>query len=394
MKKAIVLLLALVVLGGAAFAQEPVISGSATLIWGYNLETDATGFENTAEFAIEFPLVDGKSAEATGEGNYGYISISDINLKIIDDFGVPSLIDNDNSDDALSADLTAKLVFGNFYAMVYPATGLDFNKAAEIYATADIDDVKVVTTSDKYGTKIGMTGDYAFALVIDSAESWKANVANDYAIGALSYLKLVKDGDAEVISLDLAAGFDLATESFGASLAVPMVFGTLKVKPMADIYNTTALTYDARLDLTYGLDAAYATKITASAYYSDFDDDLEMKIGFAEAEAAGLLDGLAFSATFTAANVLNASMEPYSLAVTGSYKAMLDDAFYVKPGFAVTYYSTEQLKASVYLDAALIANTVFTIKWAGDDVTEKVLTDITAGTINLGSFTVGAKISL
>lgn len=397
MKKAFVLLLALAVLGGAAFAEDAyTVSGSATLAWGYNIETGATGFENSAEFELEFPLVAGASKSASGEDVYGYISISDINLKIIDTLtGGPNVIDNDNSDDALEAEVTAKIVAGNFYAMVYPKSGLDFNKAAEIDGTVDaVDDVKVVTASDLYGTKLGITGDYAFAFIIDSAESWKANVANDYALGFTSYLKLVKDGDTEVVSLDLAAAYDLANETFGASIAVPMTFGTLKVKPMADVVNTTALTYDARLDMSFGFDEKSNTKVEAMAYYSDTDDDLELKVGFAEKEAAGLVDMLAFSAYFTATNVLNGQLEPYNVAVSGSYKSMLDDTFYVKPGFSVTYYSTEQLKASVYLDAKLIANTVFTLKWAGDDVTEKVLTDVTAGTINLGSVTFAAKISL
>jgi hypothetical protein len=83
MKKALAILLALALVAGAAFAQEPAytLTGSASLTWGINLDTEAHGFTNAAAAKLVFPL-GAKGDKKTGEPITGEITISEFKVGI------------------------------------------------------------------------------------------------------------------------------------------------------------------------------------------------------------------------------------------------------------------------------------------------------------------------
>jgi hypothetical protein len=92
MKKALVVLLALALVGGV-FADAPVanvevaeFSGSATVTWGVDLDDDnATGFKNETSANFTVNIADGGSAATEGDGVWGEIEIKTDGLKITTD---------------------------------------------------------------------------------------------------------------------------------------------------------------------------------------------------------------------------------------------------------------------------------------------------------------------
>jgi hypothetical protein len=101
MKKALAILLALALVAGAAFAEEPAydLSGSASLTWGYDLDTEAHGFTNASSASLSFPL--GATSGSKGEEAItGMISISEFTVDIVD-----------GALDATNGSVTAKILF-------------------------------------------------------------------------------------------------------------------------------------------------------------------------------------------------------------------------------------------------------------------------------------------
>ena len=81
MKKALVLLLTLSMVF-SVFAAEPVANvnvsefkGEASVTWGIDLDTEKTGFSNSAKATLKLNLLDSGDAATTGEGVWGEIKI-------------------------------------------------------------------------------------------------------------------------------------------------------------------------------------------------------------------------------------------------------------------------------------------------------------------------------
>lgn len=119
MKKAIVLLAAVVVVSTTAFAQlAPTISATAETKWGTDLENGWNGFENDAEINVTIPLTtEGK--EATTETSS--IALTGVEVSIV--------VDGDDTefDPADDGDLSAKLLFGAAYVELGNKKGTSFN---------------------------------------------------------------------------------------------------------------------------------------------------------------------------------------------------------------------------------------------------------------------------
>ena len=84
MKKLIVLLLA-VVMVGAAFAQTPTVSASSTLSWGWDLDSGQTGFQNANDITIEVPFTLEDAEKKGDKGWWGEIAISNLTFILSDD---------------------------------------------------------------------------------------------------------------------------------------------------------------------------------------------------------------------------------------------------------------------------------------------------------------------
>jgi hypothetical protein len=85
MKKLSILLIGLLLVAGLAVAQEfdgsVSVDGSATVTFGVDLNTNYTGFANTASSSLSITLVAEGDVSAGGDdGLYGQIDIEDFSL--------------------------------------------------------------------------------------------------------------------------------------------------------------------------------------------------------------------------------------------------------------------------------------------------------------------------
>jgi len=176
MKKALAILMALAMIVPAVFAEDAAaeekvtygneaavtVEGNATLSWGMNLETEAHGFKNAAEWKIVIPLLAKQTFAHKGEGdNFAEISIVDAQYGIQGDHdGDTAFTAGDKKIDKV----TAKLNFGPVYVTVYDKPGFKTNNAKiwdPIKADGYNDDGKEGKTwnfepgFDGWGTKIG-----------------------------------------------------------------------------------------------------------------------------------------------------------------------------------------------------------------------------------------------
>jgi len=130
MKKAIVLLLALVAIGGFVFAEDApaspwTLTGNAWAKWGMNIDTSKMGFNNGYDLEMNYKLADIKGG-ATGEGVYGKIDITDLALNISAD----DTIDVTPTLDAFDGSVSASIVAGALTVGIYDKPSFTFNNAA------------------------------------------------------------------------------------------------------------------------------------------------------------------------------------------------------------------------------------------------------------------------
>lgn len=388
MKKAIVLLLALAVLGGAAFAQTPSLSASATLTWGMNLDNNSSGFTNAYTASVTIPFAVANKTTA-GEGVHGYISVSNITFKLTDDpvAGTSGLGFTEKDADGNAASISAKIVADNLYMMVYNFTDLNLkNYAAQLLGG----DVKSDIDASAAGVKVGISGDYAVAFILNSAATgtdFKGNPDNYYSAGVHAVLKLVPD----VLTADVMFAYDVldATKEMYIGGKLPVTLGDLTLTPAFDVAfpDGADMSFDARLTAKYLF--AKTTSLTVDGYWGG-DEDLEAQVKFVE--DAGLVTGLYFEAGFAYYDALETAVASTWKAWTDvSYKAMLDDKNYIKPYAYFSLNSADVTVLKLGVAAALIPNTVFTLQYHSDDL-QSVLP--AAGVSDKGLITFATKITL
>lgn len=244
MKKAFVLLLALVMVG-LVFAEDAAkaaytVSGDASVKWGYDLATKKSGFVNDANFAIEFPIASSASAKAGGEGVYGSISITDINLSIKDskDDGL-QMLDVDADDNSYTID--AKIIAGPAYVDIYSAPSFTFNNAAYIepWSKDGYDDFSSSSKS-KLRAYQAIKGGFELGYSIGTLAKIQARVASIGDWGVTS------TDAAQTIALYTATGSEAAATGVsyltlaGAAQALPLTAGTTYYKVTATASTSSA----------------------------------------------------------------------------------------------------------------------------------------------------------
>ena len=182
MKKVFVLILALMMVG-FVFAEEAKpaydVVADATVTWGYDVETGATGFTNEMNFELTFPLVAGATAEAKGENVYGQITITGINLALYND-GTDAKVFDNYDEDGFYDTFEAKIVAGPMYVIIDSAPDFELNNANVIGPVAEHDDyedysILANTAADKTlgGLTVGYKNDMIdFGLQIASNGNW------------------------------------------------------------------------------------------------------------------------------------------------------------------------------------------------------------------------------
>ncbi|AEJ60451.1 hypothetical protein Spith_0164 [Spirochaeta thermophila DSM 6578] len=445
MKRGLLLLLAMALVVGYAFADSQVdysISGSATATIGYDLDGKTFGIKNETSADLTITFVEG-SEEKGGEGTvYGWISLSGFSAKAgnniveedvvfydADDNDVTDSVKNNLGVDSIKAksdfvitppSITAKLMMGPAYLLI-TTKGADIDKAS-----LDPDFIK----------------EEAFGGNDVAASSFEDNDYNNLTLGvdtdvvdASVTLGTEDDWNGDSENAGLVAG-EVSVSVAGATLGVNVsgLFGN----------NGGSIGEDADNPLAVGVNASYAASvgeglsITPSVAY-----DLVKK---GDALAHDILGGLSvgYNGLSTSVNVLYVipAENQYKLLVKGSVSdggmipvvdvslngeyGMMDtdteaSAFALKadlsaglgvakPFVGVIYEQTltegvsgddqSDFMMQVGTDITAVQNTTFTLKYASGDLThEESAADYTADVFandsgaRLGEITFAIKIS-
>jgi len=123
----------------------PTVSGSVTLVVGYDLDSKASGFDNSTDLTLRFPLADGADTKGGDDDIYGEITIDGIGWYVQPGEFYDSDEDASAADASkLDASISAKLVFGDAYvglgAPGFSMNNVDVKKDYVVDANLFIDD--------------------------------------------------------------------------------------------------------------------------------------------------------------------------------------------------------------------------------------------------------------
>jgi len=455
MKKALAIILALVAV--SAFAQTPTLAGSATLTWGYNLNTDAHGFVNSFTSSITLPLVAKATATAGEEAITGQITLKDYAISLKDSAGTDTITINSGS-------VTAKILFPNdLYMTIYSAPDFSVNNAqsfAPWVADEFDDDRGVVSYSDFGGTggfAFGLDGDLSFALKVASVGDY--NSAPTAAVPASTTYALVFVEDFTAVTA--VTGVDYSDDDGATWAATPTANGTwLRRTTVAAVPAGTQPENDYGMGIDLGYSLGDLGSVNANFVYGAFSDaDIALGLALALTPIEGLTFDLGVDSTIIAdvtgfdlsavlgyelADLLsfsagayfgkadleldpatldvqarvgilavenlsadfgvdawglidNPANDPMLLMIGGAlaYTYMLDDVNYVKPYFEGGYELNDEVMAvKVGASFMLFPKTVFTVDFtAGELATDNVTGGVNAFDADKGLFTFATKIT-
>ena len=370
MKKLSILLIGLLLVTGFGFAVDFAgtvsISGEASVTFGVDLNTNATGFRNAGTSTLKVTFVSKQSATKGGDdGLYGWIEFKDFELT-----ATPAGVAGSNGA------VTAKIVVSPAEIKIFTAPGFAIDKATTI-EPADTNEVSVATALDSTYTPANTIGGITITVPMDpitialklaSDGDWTNNVDNEYVIGTDLTLKV------SPVTLEVALTYGwLGAAQIGvgtkADVALADVAAGLDAYVAADI-NVPAvgdLAWDLAVGLTQKLTAK--TNVAAKVYVAPYgvdDMDLDVSLSFTEDEAEGLIEMVAATVKAELLDLLTDTLT-WNVDVTGSY-----NTGGVKPYFGFGYGSDEvfNLNGGVYLYAAMtgIDNTTIQLHYESADV--------------------------
>lgn len=341
-----------------------LISGSATLSWGIDLDTQATGFKNAATLSLTFPLLKKGTKSKGADGDvYGYIEFKDLEWKMVStDFAAPA--------QTPTGSISAKLVFKPFELSVYNKPSLAINKAAMI-SDGEIQYAGV----GMYGTALKYISDSLTASVkVLSDNDWTANTANGYAIGS-DVTFVVPD----LMKINASVAYDLLGDTnFYAGLDAPVTLADvlygLTFTPAADFIVGNATTYDAMAKLALNFAKKNAddeqTNLAFKAYYSDADDNMELSLSFDEYLVGGMVENAEFGFAFKSIDLIGAAELPWAVETYAGYKFIIDEMndLYGRVDFDIDSTEAKNLTAKVVFTNIAVANTTFTVTYASGNL--------------------------
>lgn len=405
MKKSLLILLVLVVVGAMAFAEDVkatyTISGSASVTFGYDLNLSSSGFKNSTDASLTVALVPATTVTKGGEGVYGWIEIKDFQLGFVD-----GAFDADNNS---VGTVTAKIIADPVYVKIYNKPDYSFNYAPYISGSTDVNLDTLPSGNggaafgfslpDMLSVEIGLwsalhwtnvSADVAVTAVdpiypltpaVDEADAVTArvaNTANDYGYGlalTLTPISMIKVEAKAAVYPYVAAPF----AGFGGLLTLNLVEKLLTVTVGADYFMYTAAGGASYLDalpaltLTLGDDS-----LTGSLYYSNVvtattNTEMDAKVKFTEADgdkgylpiAGGYVSFELDNLAPLAPAVMGWALDTKWNATFGSYQPYAQ--------FQLDQDSVVQLSAGVVVTA--IANTTITADYTSADLTGVVAAD-------------------
>jgi len=379
MKRIALLTVLLLVVGlTATFAIDvkPVvaITGTASLTWGYDLDTGFTGFKNTADSSFRVTLLaeDGTDTHAGTGAAYGSITVSNVELFWNADSAAGAWTGG-----LLDADLAAKIVVTPFEIGVYAAPGMTqdffgiFEDADAPDNVVDSTETAFVMAGSGFGTNYGtwVTGTFGPAAVtvkVVSNDDWTLNVNNEYAYGGEAVLTFTP----LVVSAGAYYGSDLSLYGKVALDMAPIVAWAAVEANVP----STGMVLGVGGGLTFTL--VKDTTLAATAWYADVFNGLDLSVVFTEPEA-GLIAGLDTMIKFNLLDVGTTLDSEWEVVTATGFKIGLnsDATNYVRPYVNFTYGSATNdgvsnyaapitvMNAEVGAQLAVIPLTVFTVKW-------------------------------
>jgi hypothetical protein len=428
MKKALVVLLALALVGGA-FADAPVanvdvaeFTGSATVTWGVDLDNDnATGFKNETEAVFKVNIADGGSAATEGDGVWGEIAISTDGLQISSSYDLKGG-DADDDDFSLPVKIGAAvdkallhlgpvymgiLADGTEVAGYKPPVAVDWNFyeyiSTDIFGldedAEDIEDdplwfsedftTKTVGDDRIPGVVFGYESEF-FSVALDLRNFGKPeNVGDDqtadgqyhddYAIRAALTLTPI---DGLTAKAGFSYAFDDEVKGLGASVEYALPIGdNMSLTP--GVGYATTLEDEDKGDLSAGLlfgfngmSASVTTHINLNGYEPDNDLQIPLLIGF---DAGDIVENLSFSAAFGLFDLGPSDINAFTFKADLAYAVAVGDGT-VTPSASVKYGSFDFGVSGVDPSTALtvtigaefagfVDNTTFNAVWESGNLT-------------------------
>jgi hypothetical protein len=215
MKKAIVLLLALVVVGALAFAEDAPpatyeFSANATGGWTTNVTAGTSTFINDWDLSLKFHLLNNLTKTTAGEGTYGSIEVTHLNLNLIEEtegmVGSDTAAWGDGADGGTGDNLsiTAKIVSGPIEVGLYGAPGTNYENAKYV---------------PLFSKDAGYTNDSGFKPSLDGAKG----LTLKYSFGDMGSITLKAASSAAVAAADAVPAqvtFKVATADVSEADAV------------------------------------------------------------------------------------------------------------------------------------------------------------------------------
>jgi hypothetical protein len=397
---------------------------SATLTWGFDLNSDADGrydhgFTASGSASADLTFVDGRTYEkGADEGVYGWIELDGITF---------------NADEtgyfADGGDITARIMFAaTTWLQIYSDGSSAFDYASVVDTDPNIDGTAEQTTVAGPTYSSAATPGVTFHTEFDpvtleiffvSATAEGYVMSDGWDIDYLTGLSLGVDVDPLTIDVYAGTGFGsnmplTATFplNFGVKVGLDVAMGgglgienTLGADFMYDsnyFYIEVSDSFD--FGLTEDADGDIATKLYFDLSFApDIVDtnvlitemgNFDAKIGFMESTSDGFVDNLTFAAWFllrdllasTTATPANSYDIGMAFGASGSFKVVVDSEFdeegtetvnaYITPGFVFEYemgqnnaaLTDEVVELQVYVKAGLIPNTTFTLTFDTDQL--------------------------
>lgn len=407
--KKIIAMGAAVALAASMFAAEPAanaavteFTGSASVEWGVDLDTNKTGFKNSTTSSLKFKLFDGASKSTEGSGIWAELKIT---------AGNPALKAENGTFTAVIPTVdTAKIHINNFYVGILAGdtqTGaLKFTRAIK---SGDSDNGKLLSDVGPADYTQGIVAGYDdsnFGVAVDFRSSKAVQYTNDYAMAAEVTLK---DSNEYLSGLEVKGGYsyefaDAPVMGYSGSVAYKAtVSGDYYVKPAfgytgASLDGTAIVnkiagavifgwgdTADANAGV-YFLDNDAAKKVTPGVSVS-YVKDIKADLNNGEIEAAFYLGNLVEN--LKAAALLDTTLvkegdTPITVLAGCAYDVKADDIT-ITPKAGISFKNEAagnevMVKAGVDV-AGLINNTTFYAVYASNNLKAD---SNKKGTVNVG----------
>ncbi len=286
MKKLSIVLLALLLIGGMAFAAELALSGEVSANFGLDFDNEEYGLyhADTNEINLSFAA----SSSATGEG--------DVYAEIVLDGAAIAIDTHSDDDEAVTwsgtlGGLSATVYAGDFSVALSSATA--FGNAASTDANGED------TANPDFGAGTGVTLKYMDASVgFDYWTDPDDSDDNDASGDAVERL-MIYGGYAMSLTEELTIGLDAAYSNED-------VFGSLTAAYAMDDYSVSAAVDMQNVANTFAWDAALSASAAVADVTADLDVyfngdfDVMLALGYTGVENLTVGAGFAMNDNFTA----------------------------------------------------------------------------------------------